>query len=66
MSYDADAYNAAAKERALAASAIVYYVRHHLDRLPPDIASSVRRQFAEYDHAEAAMDRALGLPEVTP
>lgn len=66
MSYDATAYKAAHEARALAAAAIVYYVRHHLDRLPPDIASSVRRQFAEYDRAEAAMDRALGLPEVAP
>lgn len=66
MNFDAEAHEAASRERAIAAADIVYYVRHHLDRLPPDIASSVRRQFAEYDRAEAAMDRALGLPEVAP
>lgn len=65
MSYDAEAYKAAAKDRAVAAAGLVYYVSRYIDRLPPDIAASARRQLAEYNAAEAAMDRALGLPEVT-
>lgn len=58
--FDLEAYTKLLQGRALAAAVIVSASRM---RLPPDVVEQLRSHFDAYDAAEAAMDRALGMPE---
>ena len=67
MSYDAKAYELARDTRSAAAASLAAAMHHVLDNnlAPPECAVRWRVYLAEYDAADAAIDRALGLPEVT-
>lgn len=65
MSYDAEAYKAAHEARDLLAAQIVCILRHARD-LPDPLRARLEPLLDEHRKQEAAMDRALGLPEVTP
>lgn len=66
MNFDAEAHEAASWERAIAAADIVSYLRYRLHRLPEPMEADLRSRIHAYDAADAAIDRALGLPEVAP
>lgn len=68
MSYDAGAYEAARETRAGVAAALAEAMRYVLDekRAPVEHADRWRAHLAAYDAADAAINRALGLPEVKP